>query len=280
VDVLTKNPLIDAKAELRQLYWHYAENRGVRDPGTYMRAAIMKALRPIVVADDEKMVVDAVCTYEFSAPAFTEEAALLRSTALVVLSDLDEEIAKYFATRLLADGYTEQMSGEPALTAVRVLAICGELLPLYYYATQQQGSSHPEVTAECLRSLGGAPEAVLDELVAQFGETDDFAALVGLFDLILQGSAVPRHLDFVTGFLRGAGDLDLYRYLVTVMATAADADVRRAFVETVQFERHPDKIEALIDALALAPNEPEMESLKEAFAMQERRQMRRKERGE
>ncbi len=216
--------------------------------------------------DDTELVVDAVTTYEFSPPGFTEEAALLRSTAIVLLSELDIQLATYFATRLLADGYTERMSGEPGLTAVRVLASQGELLPLYFYASQYREGGHPEVLSECLRNLGYAPDPVVREIVAQFGESSDRAALVGLFDMLLLGPGSPRHPDYLASFLQRSDDIDLYRYLTTIMITSPNADVRWTLAEAVQGEKDPDKIEALREALAIAPIAAETQILHENFA--------------
>jgi hypothetical protein len=253
LDVLAKNPTPRARASLRDLYWHYAEHNGTSDPGAYTRTGILKALHPIMGMDDTDLVVDAVTTYEFLPPSFQEEAGLLRGTAIVLLAELDGRLAAFFATRLLADGYTESMSGEPALTAARVLAAYGELLPLYFYATRQKGAGHPEVTAECLRNLEDAPEVVIDELVAQFTDSEDRAALVGLFDLLVSVEDAPRHADFLSDFLRRSKDADLYNYLVTIMVTSPNEDVQNVLTGAVRNERNPEKVAVLRDALAIAP---------------------------
>lgn len=266
VDVLSKHPAPAAKPSLCRLYWHYAEHNGTRDPAAYTRSAILKALREITTAEDVDLVVDAVTTYEFLPPLFTEEAALLRSTAIVLLSELDDQVAAFFATRLLADGYTESMSGQPALTAVRVLAAQGELLPLYYYAIQHQHGGHPEVMAECLRNLGQAPDAVVSELVSQYGKSEDRAALVGLFDMLVMGPGAPRHPDYLAAFLQETKDLDLFRYLATVMITSPNAEVQRALADAVDAEYNSDKVEILRETLAIAPLSAEMRTLMSRFA--------------
>ncbi len=260
VGVLEKNPLTEARDKLRDLYWYYTENRGTRDPAAYTRSAILKALRQVMGMDDTELVVNAVCTYEFLPPEFSEEASLLRSTAIVLLAELDTQQATYFAVRLLADGYTEAMSGQPALTAARVLAALGEIIPLYYYASQTSGT-HPEVISECLRSLDGAPETVVNTLVSQYGQADDPAAKAGLFDLLLTGDDAPRHRDFIVASLREERELDLYRYLVTVMATSQNADVRTLLADTVRHERSADKLAIITDALQYAAEYPELAEL-------------------
>lgn len=269
VDVLAKDPVPESRQALRKLYLHYARNNGVRDPGTYTRTAILKALRPIMRPDDKELVVDAVTTYEFLPPAYTEEAALLRSTAIILLGELDDELTEFFATRLLADGHTEPMSGEPALTAVRVLAIQGALLPLYFFAVQsqfdQEKGGHPEVLSECLRSLSQAPDSVVHDLVVAFGETENRAALVGLVDMLLDGADAPRHGDFLLDFLHNGRDIDLYRYTATVMVTSANANVRKLLVEAAQNEHAAERIAVLKEVLALAPPTEEANALRATF---------------
>jgi hypothetical protein len=264
--VLAKNPMPKARSALRDLYWHYTENDGKRDPAAYTRSAILTALHPIMGMDDTELVVDAVTTYQFLPPGFEEEAALLRSTAIVLLSELDDRLAAFFAARLLADGYTEAMSGEPALTAARVLAAQGELLPLYSYVVRPQQGAHPEIVSECMRNLGNAPDEVIDELVDQFGASDNRAALVGLFDMLVSGSQAPRHSGFLANYLRDSEDSDLYRYLVTIMLTSPIGAVRQTLVDTVQGEEDPYKSEVLREVLAFAPAGPDTEPLLEKFA--------------
>jgi hypothetical protein len=264
--VLAKNPMPKARSALRDLYWHYTENDGKRDPAAYTRSAILTALHPIMGMDDTELVVDAVTTYQFLPPGFEEEAALLRSTAIVLLSELDDRLAAFFAARLLADGYTEAMSGEPALTAARVLAAQGELLPLYSYVIRPKQGAHPEIVSECMRNLGNAPDEVIDQLVDQFGASDNRAALVGLFDLLVSGSQAPRHSEFLTNYLRDSKDSDLYRYLVTIMLTSPTGAVRQTLVDTVQGEEDPNKSEVLREVLAFAPAGPDIEPLLEKFA--------------
>lgn len=264
VGVLAKTPVPRARNELRTLYWRFAENNGTRDPAAYTRSAILKALREVMGMDDVELVVDAVTTYEFLPPSFTEEAGLLRSTAIVLLAELDDTLARFFATRLLADGYTESMSGQPALTAVRVLASLGEFMPLYYYATQQSGSN-PEVTAECLRNLGDSPPVVVAELVKQYSKADAPAALAGLFELLLSGPAAPLHSDFLADFLKSSQELDLYRYLVTLMATSTNPAVRQLLADATVNEQKKEKVEILSDALQYAPMTPELDAIRKQF---------------
>lgn len=101
--VLVAHPHLPARPALVKLFDHYAEQGVTRDPGTYVRSEIVRALRRIAEVADIDLLERALLTYEFPAPAFKEEAALLRSGALVTLAELDDVRARFHATRLLAD---------------------------------------------------------------------------------------------------------------------------------------------------------------------------------
>jgi hypothetical protein len=266
LDVLAKHPQEAARPKLRALYEHYAAHNGTRDVGAYTRSAILKALRSVARPADTDILLAAVTTYEFPPPAFAEEAGLLRGVALVILNEVDEQLARYFATRLLADGYAERMSGEPALTAAKALASQEEWLPIYFYAVQNADGGQPEVTAECLRQLTAAPLPVVHELIKQFGAGENLPALVGLFDLLLQHRSGPQGIDYLIDFLKTTRDMDLYRYLCMVMATSPEASVRAALAAAGRFEQARAKLEILRDALVLAPPDPALAELSDHLA--------------
>ena len=266
LEVLAKYPQDEARPKLRALYEHYAAHNGTRDVGAYTRSAILKALRRVARPADTDILLTAVTTYEFPPPAFAEEAGMLRGGALIVLSEVDEQVARYFATRLLADGYTERMSGEPALTAVQVLATQEEWLPIYFCAVQSANGAPAEVVADCLRQLTAAPLPVVQELVKQFGEGENLPALVGLFDLLLQHRSGPQGLDFLANFLQTTHDMDLYRYLCMVMATSPHASAREALAAAGRYELGRAKLEVLREVLELAPPDPALAELRDHIA--------------
>ena len=85
------------------------------DSGCDRRVALMQALRYLVRRDDAPVLERGVLTYEFL-PPFVEPhrgdvAARLRAAALIALNGVDETLAGYHATRLLAERYTSPMSG-------------------------------------------------------------------------------------------------------------------------------------------------------------------------
>lgn len=217
--VLGKTPTPEARKPLLDLYARYAENGVAFDAGGYVRAAILTALRPSLEPSDHALLTTAVTTYEFPPPQFKEETAPLRSAALVSLNVLDDASTRYHAARLLADEYTDRMSGEPALSAVQVLGTQGETVLLYHYAMQHESATVPEVLAESLRNLTDLPESLVDGLIERHGESKQDVVLAGLFDLLLTHEFPlekrPHSQAFIDEFLLETEQYDAYRYLVS-----------------------------------------------------------------
>jgi hypothetical protein len=182
-----------------------------RDPGAHVRAALLRALRSVALPEDVGMLERATTTYEYLPPGPEEVAGRLRGAALVTLADLDERLAGFHAARLIADPdpLTSSMSGEPALTAVRVLAAQDQLTVLYGWLTSA-GPRAPEPAAEALRAMTGAPASILLDLVERTGASRDEVLLLGLFDLLLTTREAERFEGFVLEFLRDTELMDLF----------------------------------------------------------------------
>jgi hypothetical protein len=270
--VLVARPHPPARPSLVRLYEHYATNGVSRDPGTYVRSEIVRALRPISEPADVWLLEQALMTYEFPAPSFKEEAALLRSGALVTLAEMDDVRARFHATRLLADPLTDPMSGEPALTAVSVLVAQGELLPLYFYVTQEAARMQAEVASVCLRSLGSLPAEALPPLVACYAECTNPVMLVGLIDLLLEHPDVSISQETLARLMIEVKDMDLYRYLATALLAAGNAGLRRLVLDAARGILDATKQSVLLDVLSEAG---EAEDVRAALAaLQARRPQR------
>jgi hypothetical protein len=224
------------------------------DPGCYMRTALMQALRHMGSRDDVGMVEQAVSTYEFM-PPFTgptegEVAAGLRSVALITLNEIDETLAGYHSVRLLVDRYTSSMSGEPAVTAARVLAAQDQILPLYAYVLRAEPDV-PEVVGECLRHLTALPASLLAPLVERYLASADEIVLLGLFDLLLAHEAQTIFTATVLDFLRTTRFYNLYRYLVSTIVAGRRDGLIAPLEALVATEEDRLKVEILQQALEL-----------------------------
>lgn len=245
--VLTARAPGDLRALLLAKY-RYCDADGVkRDPGGLIRILLLGALRPLVLPEDTALLERAATTYEF---LFGEATGDLRAAALLTLNEADDRLVEYHCVRLLIDEYTSIMSGEPALTAARILASHGQVLLLYAYVTQAERTV-ADVIAECLRSLAAIPATLLPPLVERYRASEEEIVLLGLFDLLLAHDARDDYTDFVFAFLRETAHLNIYRYLVSVLIAGRDAVLIDRLAALVKGEHNMEKKAILRDALAL-----------------------------
>jgi hypothetical protein len=205
--------------------------------------------------------VQATETYVFPPPAFKEEGASLRSAALLALNEVDDHLARYHAVRLLANEHTDPMSGEPAVTAARLLGTQEEILPLYFYVMQDGARVVPEVISECLSHLTTLPDALIPGVLARFAANTSSLVLVGLFDLLLKHRTGPHGLEFLRTFLRNTLQLDVYQYLVSLIVASGRPPLVAELLDAAHFEQQREKLTILYDALTLLPPNPEIAEL-------------------
>ncbi|MCB0125838.1 MAG: hypothetical protein KDE58_26465, partial [Caldilineaceae bacterium] len=257
LQILTRAPHAPARVALWSLYDYYAGRGQQQDAAAYLRSAIVRALREVVLPEDVPRLAKVAATYVFPPPQFKEEGSMLRSAALAALNELDDDLGRYHAVRLLANEHTDPMSGEPALTAAKVLAMRGEVLPLYFYVMQDGARTLPEVVSACLGNLTSLRADLLPDLLDRFRDsaTDDPSeiVLVGLFDLLLNHEDGPQALDFITTFLQTSDQLDAYRYLVVTMATSGKGELVDLLMAQAGATTSRNKAMILCDALALLP---------------------------
>jgi hypothetical protein len=270
LDVLRAHPTWDARPALLGRYAALAADGVKRDAGTYLRAAILQALRPLLRPEDVPLLAQAAATYEYLPPTHSEEAGLLRSTALVMLNEVDSALAAYHAVRLLNDPETSPLSGEPALTAVRLLAAQDNRLPLYAYALYQERFQRPppplsEVISECLKSLSGMPESLLPAVLERYRASGDEAVLVGLVDLALDYGDHPAAHAFLRDFLGNTRQYAVYRYLVTRLVTDHDARFLPELAGLAAQDTDPHRLRILGEALALGAGDPNVKAALEAL---------------
>ncbi|MEZ4868404.1 MAG: hypothetical protein R3C14_44155 [Caldilineaceae bacterium] len=251
LQVLTQTPHPPARPALLSLYQDYSGKGEKRDPAAYLRAAIVRALREVVLPADAPFLVQVTETFVFPPPEFREEGAMLRSAALLALAGLDDEVTRYHAVRLLANEHTDAMSGEPGLTAAKVLAAQGEELPLYFYVMQDGARTVPEVVSACLSNLVALRTDLLPGLLNRYTDATSEIVLVGLFDLLLNHRAGLQGADFLTNFLQKSQHLDAYRYLTVTMATSGKEDVVQLLLDASRLGLPKAKAVILREALTL-----------------------------
>jgi hypothetical protein len=187
-----------------------------RDSGCFQRTALVRALRGRATTDDLGLLETALWTVEIIGRF--DAASELRAAALVTLNDVDGSLACFHGVRLLSDAH--EMSGEPAVTAARLLAMREQLLPLYGLVAN--GGGTPEVRAECLRGLTGLPISLVRRLLEQYRDEKEATVVVGLFDLVLGHPSRSEFAEFVASFLDRTQSIDLYRFVVNSIVASRD----------------------------------------------------------
>lgn len=246
--------------ELARLLGYFAQDGAKRDPGGYTRVALLRAIQPWATRRELPLLLDLAETYEF-APGRAEIGGQLRAHALSVMDDVNPELASFHAVRLLVDEHTSRMSGEPAVTAVRVLTGRGQTLPLYLYACGSEETVVPEVLAECLKHLAAIPTPLLIRLVEQYGGSRDDAVLVGVVDLVLAAEPTEETGDWLEGMLRSGAGPEVWRYAVTTIIAERKAEWLPLLVAVARAERRQPRLDALLEILPLARGMPEAEAL-------------------
>lgn len=239
-----------ARPALRDLYERLDANGPRDDAGGALRAAIVRLLRRLARPADADLFERAALTFEFQPPGREEVAGPLRAAALAALDAIDGDLAASYAVCLLADAHTSAMSGEPALTAARVLAAQNQWLPLYAYAVGD-GWRQPEVLSECLRALTRLPAPLLADLVDRYVEADDEMALVGLFDLLFDHPDGEAHAGRLATFLAETRLYGAYRYLCTLIVARRHEALLPTLITLAEREEDSLKWEPLAETLSL-----------------------------
>lgn len=269
LQVVIEHPTEAARPLLRRLYARFSRDKGKHDQGGYFRRALLDAARVVARAADADWLAQACATYEFWPPDFAEDAVVIRAAALVALAEVDEEQACFQAARLLVDPFTARMTGEPAVSAARVLGALGETLPLYLVVCQNMPHERtpgivtvfPEVIAECLRQLTALPSPLVEDLLARYAATTSSIIRMGLFDLLLNHREGPLGREYLIRSLDATTDIDVYRYLVMSIVLAGHETSLDDLRQAAYRERRRARQEVLLEAAAILAHRPEFGEL-------------------
>lgn len=250
-----------ARSTLVDSYQQFAINGGKKDPGGQIRALIIHALGAIAHPGDGYIFENAALTYEFLPPAFREEAGPLRAAGIIALTEIDDESASFHASRLLVETYTDPMSGEPAVTAARVLASQGQEQALYQYLYQEPAVALPEITSECLRLLTSLPESLIPGLLDRFIDSENDLILAGLFELLVCHRAGPLSQDIILTFLKESDRYDVFRYVVALIVAESRNKLLPALLPDFRAESDKEKAAVLVELLAPLDSDSEINEI-------------------
>ena len=227
-----------ARPVLVATYEHF-ERKG-KDGTGEIRAKVLKTLRPIVGRADIPLLEKALQTYSIAPAAYNPDHVVgLRASALHTLNIIDDQLAAWYAVRQLTDPYASKTSGEPALTAVRILASQGNLLPLYQFALDVELDGFhtrvaAEVLAECVAHLYPLPAPLLDHLLTKYYPIKDDIVMLGVIDLMTKVRPSSQILPTLTDFIRETDNLDLFRYAVHIIAGSRNTELARLILPELE----------------------------------------------
>ncbi|HVB96587.1 MAG TPA: hypothetical protein VNG11_02535, partial [Chloroflexota bacterium] len=168
----------------------------------------------------------------------------LRSASLLWLSEIEPSRVDYYAVEMLQDPHASTFSGEPALTAIRVLAARGQILPIW--ALARRTALAPDCLAQAFASLRKIPadlqsEALLEHLARAMdeGENGEGLALVAAEAIVLNGLS-PGY-PTVLKLLRETTNPNLLLYLLTAIVRSGEVALRDELARLQAAEGDPSK---------------------------------------
>jgi hypothetical protein len=224
LEVIARAAPVAARAPLRTRYFDLAEHGDRYDQDCALRVGIVKALAAIESREDADVAESAIATVQIRMGV--DVAQNLRAEGLLLLALLEPEQADFRAVELLLDPHASTFSGEPSVTAVRVLAKRGQLLPIW--AVARRSGTAPDVLAQAFASLAsGAPKALQSEaLLAHLaeargrGEEGEALALVAAEAIVL--NELRDGYREVLDLLRSTPNTNLREYLELTVRRSTD----------------------------------------------------------
>lgn len=195
-----------------------------RDQGCHIREALTRFLLDIDNPADLDLYLRAVDVHEqlFG----VDVGQKLRAAALTGIARIDPRLGIYHAIRLLQDlPDTSRFSGEPAVTAVRVLALADQRAAIYHLLLSTGQTLVAEVAAAALESLGDDfPPDLYREITQPYLDADRAVPLSGVIAHIVSTRAAALY-DLLLTIIERTADGHLYRYALIEMAASRDPDL-------------------------------------------------------
>jgi hypothetical protein len=246
-----------ARGALRERFSDLTDNGMRYDQDCSLRIGIVRALRAIGSSEDLDVAERGVRTIQRNPPARVDVAQALRGQCLLFLGEIDPARVEYFAVELLNDPHLSSFSGEPAVTAIQVLAARGQILPIW--ALARRPGPQADVLAQAFASLRGAPrdlqlDALLGHLIEAIdrGEDGEPVALVAAEAIVLNRLA--GGYPTVAKLLRQSPNLNLVLYLAGTAARQDDPLLCALLIAARDAETNPQKTAILREALGRVPH--------------------------
>lgn len=247
VEILREAESPGLRDDLIEKFTWCQEQPHKRDGGAFIRSAIIRALRPVSAPDDTAMFQQAMLTYEMDGP--TEVGADLRSAGLLAMNDVNPDLAANFAARFVLDSQFT-FSGEPATTAMALLASHNNLAPIFGVVSWGKGRN--DVLAEGLRNLTELPAELLPILVERYIESEDEQIILGLFELLLGHRTRDEWVNTIEKWFRTTTVMDLYG-IVAIQVVASRSEILITMLRELRSNEFDRVRQSMLDqALELA----------------------------
>lgn len=249
-------------AVLRDVYSYFDTDGPRKDPGGDVRVEVLKILWHLRSTSDVELAMRARETVERT---FQANGEMIRAAGLALLAVLDPPRAATEAVLVL--GRDDQdilrasspMTGEPALTAVNVLAATGESNALLLYVLGGSAPT-PEVTAAALKGLSAIDLDVLRPILTGLAGSDDDGVLMAVCDAVLELPPDPNLTGIALRLLSSPTRGELYEFIASSIVASRREELIAALLESLPKEMSRKRLAAAKNALELAPRTPGVET--------------------
>ncbi|MDP9238189.1 MAG: hypothetical protein M3P30_12475 [Chloroflexota bacterium] len=245
LSALIDRPLADARPALRSLYNELDGDGSKRDQGATMREMIVRTLRALADVRDADVAVRASGTNELILGQDTTWR--LRVHGLRMLAEIAPDVFPYYAVEHLDDADDLGGSGEPANSALQLLADMGHYVPIYQWLIA--GERHPTLVTVAFELLADAPREIVQRYAANALDVairrNDEPLCTTLAEAIVQ-----REMEACYGRL---GRLisskisdELYNYLAVLLAATNRAPLLAILEQELHRGRHARLVEVAL----------------------------------
>lgn len=246
-----------ARPTLRDAALYYFDSP-TNDKTVAAREKLLRLLTDIGNPADVDLYLRGVNTYEVQ-PLMGEVAQNLRAVALVGLALTDAPLANLYATKLLSEiEQTSVFNGEPAVTAVNLLARQEITLPIYQYlligGLDALEAGLNEVVGKALESLGADfPVNLYTPLIDLFAPRDRALVSMGILTHIVENK-VESLYPAVQKIITDTRHHDLHNYAVVMLAASRDDTLTEMLYALAKISPQ-HRIENFVAALELVPGD-------------------------
>lgn len=233
---------------LRSLYLRLHGDGPRSDPAAVVRSEILRWMRGRATSDDIELFEDAI--QHFEPTGANGSLAELRGAGLVALDSVSADLAVLYASRIGAwtplAGDPDMASGEPVLTAVKVMA-ANDQTP-FLLLLLERGGGYPTAEAEALKSLTDVELKHISHLIAGALRSGD-PQLTAAHDLLLNHEDVQAAATMLGQALEDCEEPDSYAYLATSMVAGRKPELLSAFHAQAALEQRTAFVRGAVEAL-------------------------------